>query len=146
MAEAEPPRVEPKEGESGGVVRQARAFFAACAQYLAARLRLAALEGKDATAHLLKAFVVAGGALMLGVFAWFFLCLAAVFVLARVFGGGEAWLWASLVMAGAHLLGAVLLGWGLKATVKKSLFPLTTEEFQKDQIWLEKQNPTKPRS
>ncbi len=128
------------------MVGQARTFFAACAQYLAARLKLAALEGKEATAHLLKVFLLAGAALALGVFAWLFLCLAAVFLVARAFGGGESWLWASLVMAGAHLLGAVVLGWGLKGRVKKSLFPLTTEEFQQDRIWLEKQNPTKPRS
>ena len=130
--------------EGGGVVQQARTFLAACAQYAVARLRLVSVEGREATAHLLKIFIVAGAVLMLGVFAWFFLCLAGVFLLARALGGGEAWLWASLIMAGAHLLGALLLGWGLRGRVRQSLFPLTTQEFQHDKIWLEKQ--TKPRS
>ena len=146
MAETEPPLADADNEESGGVVHQARAFLAACAQAIAVRLRLISMESQEAFAHLLKIFILAGIALIFGVFAWVFACLAVVFLLARAFGGGGAWIWASLAMAGAHLLGAFLLGWGLKSKVKTKLFPLTAEEFQQDRIWLEKQNPTKPRS
>ena len=135
MPAAEPPPAE----ENSGVVRQARAFLAACAQYAAARLKLVSLEGKEATAHVLKLLFLLGVALVFAVFAWLFLCLATVFVIAKVFGGGNAWLWASLAMAGAHFAAALVLALGLKSKLNTPLFPVTTEELKKDQQWLETQ-------
>ncbi len=129
----------PPAGGNAGVVRQARAFLAACAQYAAARLKLASLEGKEATGHLLKLLLLLGAALIFAVFAWLFLCLGAVFVIAKIFGGDHAWLWASLAMAGAHFVGALVLALALKSKLNTSLFPLTTEELKKDQQWLETQ-------
>lgn len=129
----------PPAGENAGVVRHARAFLAACAQYAAARLKLASLEGKEATGHVLKLLLLLGAVLILAVFAWLFLCLGAVFVIARIFGGENAWLWASLAMACAHFAAALVLGLALKSKINTPLFPLTTEELKKDQQWLETQ-------
>ena len=129
----------PAAGESAGVVFQARAFLAACAQYAAARLKLASLEGKEATGQVLKLLLLLAVALIFAVFAWLFLCLGAVFVVARIFGGENAWLWASLAMACAHLVAALVFASVLKSKIKTPLFPLTTEELKKDQQWLETQ-------
>ena len=126
-------------GDNAGVVFRARAFLAACAQYAAARLKLVSLEGKEATGHVLKLLLLLGVALIFAVFAWLFLCLGAVFVIARIFGGENAWLWASLAMACAHLVAALVFASVLKSKINTPLFPLTTEELKKDQQWLETQ-------
>jgi uncharacterized membrane protein YqjE len=123
--------------ERRGVIQEARAFLAACVRYAAARLRLASMESKEATAQVLKLLAFALGALALLIFAWLFVCLAVVFLLAKAFGGDYGWVWASLVMAGVHLAVAVVLALRAKAGLTKPLFPLTTEEFKKDQQWLE---------
>ena len=127
------------EGGNAGVVFQVRAFLAACAQYAAARLKLVSLEGKEATGQVLKLLLLLAVALIFAVFAWLFLCLAAVFVIAYIFGGGSAWLGASLAMAGAHIVGVIVLGLALKSKINTPIFPLTTEELKKDQQWLETQ-------
>jgi uncharacterized membrane protein YqjE len=123
--------------ERGGMIRETRNFLAACVRYASARLRLATLESKDATAHALKLLAFVLGSLALLVFAWLFLCLAVVFLLAKAFGGENGWLWASLIMAGAHLVVASLLALRAKAGLSQQLFPLTMEELKKDQQWLE---------
>lgn len=128
----------PPEADSAGVVRHLRAFLAACAQYAAARLRLASLEGKEAAGQLGKVLLLAGAVLFIGVFAWLFLCLAAVFLLAKAMGE-YGWVWASLLMAAFHFIVAVTLGFALHGRTGKPFFPLTTAEFQKDREWLEKE-------
>ena len=127
-----------EEADSAGVVRHLRSFFAACAQYAAARLRLASAEGKDAAAQAGKVLILAGSALFVGVFGWLFMCLAAVFLLAKAMGE-YGWVWASLIMAAVHFIVAIALGFALKARGGKSFFPLTTAEFQKDRERLEKE-------
>lgn len=131
----------PDNGTSG-VVGRARTFLAACAQYASARLRLASLEGRDAAAHSFKLLIVAGTAVVLGAFGWLFACLAAVFLLAKAFGGTNGWVWAALVMAALHFAGVVVLGLALKAKLGRTLFPITTAELKKDQEWLDQQNRT----
>ena len=128
--------------DRGGVVREVRSFLAACAQYALARFKLASVESKEAGSHGLKILAYALGSLALLVFAWLFFCLAVVFLLAKAFGGEHGWLWASLVMAGLHLTVASVLALRAKAGLARPLFPLTTQEFKKDQEWLE--NTTKP--
>src|SRR5947208_13759171 len=105
MAETEPAPT----GEHASVAGRARKFLAACAQYASARLRLASLEGREAAAHGVKILLLAGAAIILAAFAWLFLCLAVVFLLSDAIGGPNAWLWATLVMAGLHLAGVSLL-------------------------------------
>lgn len=138
---------EPSPGNgTPGVVQQVQAFLAACAQYASARIRLATAEGREAAAHGFKLLLIAGAAIILAAFGWLFLCLAAVFLVSKAFGGPHAWLWAAMLMAGAHFAGVILLVLGLKSRVATPLFPLTTDELKKDQEWLDQQNRTKPRS
>src|SRR5262245_9704315 len=114
--------------ERGGVIRETRVFLAACVRYALARGKLAAMESKEAGGHVLKLIALVVVALALLVFAWFFVCLSFVFLLAKALGGENAWLWASLIMAGAHIGLAVLLVLMAKTGLGKSLFPLTAEE------------------
>ena len=129
-----------------GMVGRARTFLAACAQYASARLRLASLEGRDAAAHGFKLLIIAGAAVVLGAFGWLFACLAAVFLLAKVFGGANGWVWAALVMAALHFTGVIALALALKSKLGTALFPITTAELKKDQEWLDQQNRTNSQS
>ena len=126
-----------------GVAGQMRAFFAACAQYASARVRLAAIEGREAAAHGFKLLLIAGAAVVLAAFGWLFFCLAAIFLIASALDGPHAWLWSALGMAGAHLAGAFLLALALRSRLRTILFPLTTVELTKDQEWLDQQTPKK---
>jgi uncharacterized membrane protein YqjE len=123
--------------ERGGVIREVRQFLAACAQYALARMKLAIMEGKEAGAHGARLLAYALGAVALLVFAWLFLCLAAVFLLAKAFGEPNGWLWASLIMAGLHIVVACVLALRAKAGLAQPMFPITTQELKKDQEWLE---------
>ena len=125
---------------------RARAFLASCAQYASARLRLASLEGREAAAHGFKLLIIVGAAIVLGAFGWLFACLAAVFLLAKAFGGANGWVWAALIMAGLHFAGVVALGLALKSKLSTTLFPITTSELKKDQEWLDQQNKTNGQS
>ena len=129
-----------------GVVGRARTFLAACAQYASARLRLASIEGREAAAHGFKLLMVVGAAIVFGAFGWLFACLAAVFLLAKVFGGANGWVWAALIMAGLHFAGVVALALVLKSRLGTSLFPMTTAELRKDQEWLDQQTRTNSQS
>jgi uncharacterized membrane protein YqjE len=129
----------PPDAETAGVVRQFKAFLAACSQYASARLRLASMEGKEAAGEAAKILFIAGAALFLGVFGWLFACFAVIFLMAKAMGE-NGWIWASLIMAGVHFCLAVALGFALKARGAKAFFPLTTAEFEKDRVWLEKEN------
>lgn len=126
-----------------GVAAQMREFLAACAQYAAARLKLATIEGREATAHGFKMLLIAGAAIVLAAFGWLFLCTALIFLLAKMLGGPNAWVWSALMMAGAHLAGTALLLLGLKSKLATPLFPMTGEEIKKDQEWLEQQTRKK---
>ena len=131
---------------TSGVAGRARTFLAACAQYASARLRLASLEGREAAAHGFKMLLIAGAAIVLAAFGWLFVCLAAVFLLAKAFGGANAWVWAALIMAGLHFAGVLALGLMLKSKLGTTLFPITTAELKKDQKWLDQQNKTNGQS
>ncbi len=139
MKTSEPPPVaDASRNGDGGIARQVRGFFSAAAQYVAARLRLASLEAKDAGAHSLKLLLLGVAAAFVAVLGWVFLCLAIIFLLAKALGE-NGWVWASLMMAAAHFAGAFVLARVLKNTASQPMFPLTTEEFKKDQAWLEEQ-------
>jgi uncharacterized membrane protein YqjE len=133
-----PPAADASRNGEGGVVRQMRAFFAAGAQYAAARLRLASLESKEAGAHSLKLLLLGVAAAFVAMLGWLFACFAAIFLLAKALGE-NGWLWASLAMAAVHFIAAAALARTLRAKAAEPMFPLTTEEFKKDQQWLEEQ-------
>ena len=138
MAETEPA---PGDGTTG-MAGRARRFLAACAQYASARLRLMSLEGREAAGHGFKLLLIVGAAIVLGAFGWLFACLAAVFLLAKAFGGANAWVWAALIMAGVHFAGVIALGLVLRSKLGTTLFPITTAEIKNDQEWLDQQNTT----
>ena len=71
-----------------------------------------------------------------------FACLAAVFLLAKAFGGANGWVWAALIMAAVHFAGVAALVLALKSKLGTTLFPLTTAEIRKDQEWLDQHNTT----
>ena len=100
------------------------------------------MEGREAAAHGFKLLILVGAAIVLGAFGWLFACLAAVFLLAKAFGGANGWVWAALVMAGLHFAGVVVLGLMVRSKLGTTLFPITTAELKKDQEWLEQQNTT----
>jgi len=141
------PETEPAPGDgTTGVADGTRSFLAACAQYCSARLRLVSLEGREAAAHGFKLLILVGAAIVLGAFGWLFVCLAAVFLLAKAFGGANGWVWAALIMAGLHFAGVVALLLALKSKLGTPLFPITTNELKKDQEWLDQQNKTNRQS
>ena len=136
MDETEPAPVRGTSGMAGNV----RAFLASCVQYASARVRLASLEGREAAAHTFKLLLVAGAAIVLGAFGWLFVCLAAVFLVAKAWGGPNGWVWAALIMAGLHLSGVAACLLMMKSKLRTTLFPITTAELKKDQEWLDQQN------
>ena len=121
------------------MVAAARRFFAACAQWAAARLRLISMEGKEAGARLVKLLLLAGALLFIGVFGWLFVCLALVFVIAGAIDGAHAFVWAALILAAVHFAAVAVLAMLLKGRTSAPLFPLTVEELKKDQAWLDEQ-------
>lgn len=131
---------QPPEADSAGIVRQLKAFLASCARYASARMRLASIEGREAAGEAGKVLILAGAALIAGAFGWLFICLGAVFLLAKAMGE-YGWVWAALIVGVAHIAIAVALGMILKSRGGRPFFPLTTAEFQKDRDWLEKEKP-----
>ena len=96
------------------------------------------MEGREAAGEAARVLLLAGAVLFAGVFGWLFACFAVVFLMAKAMGE-NGWIWASLVMAAVHFIGAAVLGFVLRARGGKAFFPLTTAEFQKDRAWLEKE-------
>ena len=127
-----------------GFVPQALRLLAAVLAYFRARLELAQIEGREAGAHWLKLVVALAAGLVALVFGWFFFCLGAVFLLALLCGGGNAWIWITLAMAVLHFAAGAGLFWWVKTAVAQPVFAATIEEFKKDQQWLETKT-AKPR-
>lgn len=132
---AEPPEA------AGGVFIQVRLLLAALAQYASARLRLAAVEGREAGARVGKLLALGAAVAVLLAGGWFFLAVAFTLFLAEALG----YTYAALGVGGLHVLLAALIILRLKTSGDGgALFPLTTEEFKKDQTWLEQQTQKKP--
>jgi uncharacterized membrane protein YqjE len=127
-----------------GIVRQAQLLLAAMLGYFRARLELAGIEGREAGTHWLKVVALLVAGLVALVFGWLFLCLAAVFLIALLCGGGNAWIWITLAMAVLHLGGGAGVLWAVKSMIAHPVFAATMEEFKKDQEWL-KEKTAKPR-
>lgn len=104
--------------------------------YARARMELAGIEGKESLARLGGLLLVAAVAVTLTIAGFLLLCMALVFGIALLVGGGNAWIWIAAVM-GCTLLG---LAWGLlqmaRAWLRKPMFAQTLEEFRKDDAWL----------
>ena len=103
-----------------------------------ARLRwqLAGIEGREAAVHygILLALALAGMTCV--VFGYLFFCLALVFLIARVLGDENAWIWVSFGMAVLHgAAGAGAFLW-IRWKITRPMFAATFEELRKDQEWL----------
>jgi len=136
---AKPTTEDPRAPEAAGIFGHFSALIAAKLGYLRARLKLAGIEGKEAAIHGGIILGLAIGALVALIFGYFLLILGLVFLIALAFGGGNAWLWVLLSAAALHVVGAVVLLLIAKARLGAPLFPLTLDEFQKDQEWLKTQ-------
>ena len=70
--------------------------------YFRVRLQLAGIEGKEAALHYGMLLALAVGGLIFLVFGYLFFCLALVFLIARLIGDENAWIWVSFGMALLH--------------------------------------------
>lgn len=128
---------------NSGIIEQAKDFARVCGRYFSVRFQLIRLEGKEAAAHTVKLLVILAVMLVFAAIAWLFICIGLAALLAECFTK-HPWLWASLIIAGAHALVAGILAMAFRQQASTPLFPLTTQELKKDQEWLNQQ--TKPRS
>ena len=128
--------------EAAGFFGHFSALLAAKLAYLRARLQLAGVEGKEAAVQWAVILGLAVGGLIVLIAGYFFLIIALVFLIAFALGGGNAWIWVLFGAALLHVAGAALLILIAKSKLRTPLFPLTLDEFKKDQQWLK--TNTKP--
>jgi uncharacterized membrane protein YqjE len=138
----EPSSEDHRAAEAAGLWGHLSGLLGAKLAYLRARAELAGIEGREAAVHYGIALGLAVGGLVLLVFGYFFLVLAAVFAIAWAFGGGNAWLWVLLGAAVLHILGAGGLLFAVRMKITRPVFTATLDEFRKDQAWLT--TPAKP--
>lgn len=122
---------------------QEEGWIAAASSFISARLELIKLEARDASQGAAKR-----GALLAVILICTFLIWAlTVAGLIGWISASQSWPWyaVTLVMAGLHLLVAIIAGVLLKKPAAPS-FPLTRAELAKDQAWLEtlKNDPKSP--
>lgn len=122
--------------ESAGIFGHFSALLAAKLGYLQARLKLAGIEGKEAAIHGGIIIGLAVGALVALIFGYFLFVLGLVFLIALAFDNPHAWIWVLLGAAVLHFLGAAALLLIAKGRLGLPIFPLTLDEFRKDQEWL----------
>jgi uncharacterized membrane protein YqjE len=125
-----------KNEPAGGLAAALRTAAIAGLSYLRARMELAGVEGKEAFARLGGVLLLAVLATTLMIAGFLLLCVAVVFCIALLFGGGNAWIWVAAVM-GLTLLGGAwaVLCWA-RGWLGKPMFAATLEEFRKDDAWL----------
>ena len=124
-----------------GFLDHALELLAAAWAYLRTRLELAQIEGREAVVQYLKALGLLLGGIVVLVFGYFFFWLAVVFALATALGGGAAWIWVTLGAALLHFAAGALLLVKVRALAQAPVFPVTLDEFKKDQAWLETKTP-----
>jgi uncharacterized membrane protein YqjE len=119
-----------------GFFDHALELLAAAWGYLRTRLELAQIEGREAVVQYLKALGLLLGGIVVLVFGYFFF-----FALATALGGGTAWIWVTLGAAALHFAAGAVLLVKVRALVQSPVFPVTLDEFKKDQAWLETKTP-----
>jgi uncharacterized membrane protein YqjE len=126
-----------------GLFSHTASLFGAKLAYVRARLQLAGLEGKEAGIHFAIIVGLVAGALVLGVLGYLFFVIAAVFLVAWLCGGGNAWIWVTFAAALGHLIVAVALLFIAKSRLSQPVFAATLAEFKHDQEWLKThENPS----
>jgi uncharacterized membrane protein YqjE len=104
--------------------------------YVRARMELAGIEGKESLTRIGGMLLLAAVAVTLTIVGFLLLCVALVFGIALLLGGGNAWIWVSAIMGGVLLAVAwMLLHWA-GGWLRRPMFAATLEEFRKDDAWL----------
>jgi uncharacterized membrane protein YqjE len=119
-----------------GLAAPLREMAIAGLSYLRARMELAGIEGKESLTRLGGMLLLAALAITLTVSGFLLLCMALVFGIAHLMGGGNAWIWIAAIMGCVLLGGAWMLLYWARGWLGKPMFAATLEEFRKDDAWL----------
>jgi uncharacterized membrane protein YqjE len=129
----------PTGADNPGVAEKLRALAGDGVEYAEARLELLSLEARESGGRLARAcvLVIAGAiAAHLGLMG----VLAAVVVLLHTHAG-MAWLTALLLIAGANVVAALLLGLAARSALRHPHFASTIGELRKDRAWITNPHP-----
>ena len=119
-----------------GFFEHASAWLGTALAYVRVRFQLAGLEGREAALHYGVLLALAAVGMVFLVFGYLFFCLALVFLIARLLGDENAWIWVSFGMAVLHVGAAAGAFLWIKAKIGKPMFAATFDELRKDQEWL----------
>ena len=114
-----------------------RRWIASLVLYLELRVRLLALESKEAGFHLLLLAVLLVSALVLIAGFLAMLIVFLLYLLMLIFHW--TWGWSALACAGALLIISIVSGVIFRFQIIKPLYPTTFAEFKKDREWLSRQ-------
>jgi uncharacterized membrane protein YqjE len=120
-------------GELSGPLRE---MAIAGLSYVRARMELAGIEGKESLTRLGGLLLLAVLAVTFTIIGFLLLCVALIFGIALLVGGGNSWIWVAAVMGGALLTVAWTLLYCARGWLRKPMFAATLEEFRKDDAWL----------
>jgi len=118
------------------MLAHAAGLLAAFIRYFKARATLLGIEAKEAGINYGVAAAIVAAALVLALLAYLFLVIAAVFGVAALFENRNAWIGVMGVTALLHAIGAAALIFIAWRRFKSGVFPITLDEFSKDQQWL----------
>src|SRR5688572_18992026 len=124
------------ESRQPGLVAHATGLLAAFVRYFKARATLLGTEAKEAGDKYGIAAAVIIVALVLALLAYVFLIITAVFAVAALFEGRNAWIGVMGVTALLHAVGAAFLVLVAKRRFQAGAFPVTLDELSKDHQWL----------
>jgi uncharacterized membrane protein YqjE len=124
------------EPRNPGMFAHAAGLAAASMRYFKARATLLGIEAKEAGLNYGIAAAIMVIALVLALLAYVFLIITAVFGVAALFESRNAWIGVMGVTALLHAAGAGVLVFIARRRFKSAAFPITLEEFSKDQQWL----------
>jgi uncharacterized membrane protein YqjE len=127
---------EASESRNAGMLTHAAALLAAVVRYFKARATLVGIEAKEAGINYGVAAAIVIIALFLAILAYVFLVITAVFGVAALFEGRNAWIGVLGVTALLHAIIAASLVFIAMRKLRAGAFPLTLEEFSKDHQWL----------
>ena len=125
-----------------GFTEHLRVLAASFAAYLRARLQLAGIESKEASAHCFKILIWLFAGLFGFFFGYIFFCIAGVFLISYLLG--IKWMWILLAAGIAHFAAAAAAICIARSKFAQPMFSATIGEFKKDQIWLNTKPATKP--
>jgi uncharacterized membrane protein YqjE len=114
-----------------------RRWIASLVLYVELKIRLLAVESKEAGFHLLVLAVLLVSALVL--FAGFLAMLVVFLLYLLMLIFHWEWGWSALACAGALLIISIIAGVIFRFQIIKPLYPTTFAEFKKDREWLSRQ-------